>query len=316
MKRRVGLHLANREGFALVLTALLMTIFIGAAVFAIDVGHAQVNRADLQAAADAAALAGIEEYSAVGRSDSSLAEAQSFAGRFTADANGLALLPADYQLGFWSGTAFTPGGSDTNAAQVIVRHTTKYAFGSLFGARSHAGSGTAVAVGGVNKTVTKSSCVSPAVISYQQLLDQLGVKQGVGYNLTKADLKKLAKANSSQALAFDIPNGGKVSSNDEGEFVQVNFPPALSADGSVQSPGSPSASDYRAGVNCAGGNYSVGNGDWVQPIDGQKANQTQKAISDLGPLPIAIQVILSDQFGTPKGCPSGPGSAALSGCST
>lgn len=307
-------RLSNRKGFTLILCVLMLTIFIGAAAMAVDIGHSRLNRADDHAASDAASLAAIEEYGEVSRADSALAEAQWFARQFLADTAHLAVAPADFALGFWSGTAFTAGGTDTNAAQVTVRHTTNYVFGSLFGFASHDGSATSVAVGGVNKSVTKSSCVAPAVVSYQMLLDQLGGGLGMNHKLTPADIKKLAQATASSAVSFDIPNGVKVTSLDENEFYQVNVPPSVTADGTLQTAGPPSASDYENGVTCTGGSYDVGVGDWVQPINGQKANKTQNAIDAIGPLPVTIEVIVADQFGTPNGCASGSGSSALSGC--
>ena len=62
----------------------------------------------------------------------------------------------------------------------------------------------------------------------------------------------------------------------------------------------------------------IGVGDWVQPINGQKANKTKQAIAGItGSLPVTIQVIIADKFSAHSphgGCPNGPGSAALDGC--
>ena len=52
------MRLKNEQGITIVLVALLMTIFIGVAAFAIDIGHLHVVRNELQNAADAGALAG------------------------------------------------------------------------------------------------------------------------------------------------------------------------------------------------------------------------------------------------------------------
>ena len=129
--RRLNVRLSNRKGFTLILGVMLLTVFIGAAVMAIDVGHAHLTRADLQAAADAAALAGIEEY---GRGCSVGQRVERKRRRSRADSRPIRrtspLAGADFALGFWSGTAFTPGGADTNAAQVTLRHTTNFVFGS------------------------------------------------------------------------------------------------------------------------------------------------------------------------------------------
>src|SRR5207249_7738044 len=47
----------NRRGFTLILAALMMTILIGAAAFAVDFGRMYLYRNQLHAATDAAALA-------------------------------------------------------------------------------------------------------------------------------------------------------------------------------------------------------------------------------------------------------------------
>ena len=60
--QRLEIKLSNRKGFTLILSALLIFVFIGAAVMAVDVGHMQVRRADVHAASDAAALAAMEEF--------------------------------------------------------------------------------------------------------------------------------------------------------------------------------------------------------------------------------------------------------------
>ncbi len=65
--QRLELKLSNRKGFTLILSALLIFVFLGAAVMAVDVGHMQLRRADVHAASDAAALAGIEKYVGTGR---------------------------------------------------------------------------------------------------------------------------------------------------------------------------------------------------------------------------------------------------------
>ncbi len=315
--KKLTVELSNRKGFTLILSVMLMTVFIGVAAFAVDVGHAQLRRAEVQSAADAAALAGIEEFSATSLADSALNEAQVFAAKFQADTSHLSLRAADFALGFWDGTAFSPGGADTNAARVTVRYDGRYTFAPLLGIASHQSSATSVAVGS-NKTVTKSTCIAPAVISYQQLVDQLGGGKTTADSLTASDIAKLSQATASDAVALTIPNGTKVSSVDAGAFYQVNVPPSETADGTIQSSGPPSASDYRNGVTCTGGGSPIGVGDWVQPINGQKAQKTKQAIEGIsGSLPVTIQIIIADKFSAHSpmgGCPNGPGSAALGGC--
>ena len=71
-------------------------------------------------------------------------------------------------------------------------------------------------------------------------------------------------------------------------------------------------------MTCTGGGPPIGVGDWLQPINGQKAQQTKKAIDGLtGSLPVTIQVIIADKFSASSphgGCPNGPGGAGVGGC--
>ncbi len=310
-------RLSNRAGFTLILMVLLITVFIGAAAFAVDVGHGYLRRADVHAASDAAALAAIAEFQAVdavnpaAAADSALKEAQAFAKRFKADTTSLTVASADLKLGFctipctptsnWSSPS--PAGSDTNGVMVTVRYTGSYAFGPALGISSHASTATSIAVG-VQQSVSNSSCLSPVVISFQQLLAQIGSGLPAGTTLTQADIDSLAKATSGKAVTFDIPNGTQVSGISENEFYQINVPPAETANGTVQNSGPPSSSDFRSAFTCGTGadSYNIGIGDWLEPINGQKANQASKGIGDIGKLPVTIEVAVATTFGnSPKG---------------
>ena len=112
--------------------------------------------------------------------------------------------------------------------------------------------------------MTKSSCVAPAVVSYQQLLDQLGGGKSMSYKLTPGDIKKLSKSTSTDAVSFDIPNGVKVTSLDENQFYQVNVPPTVTADGTPQSSGPAERFRLHEWRHVYGRSYSVGVGDTDQ----------------------------------------------------
>src|SRR5579871_3548272 len=102
--QRLKAKLSNRPGFTLVLSVLLIMVFIGAAAFAVDASHAQVWRADTHAAADAAALAGIQKYAETDSTAAALTEAQAFAAKYKADTATLTVLAADFALGKWDST--------------------------------------------------------------------------------------------------------------------------------------------------------------------------------------------------------------------
>ena len=152
-----------------------------------------------------AALAGIEEYAATRgnawAADSALSEAQAFAHRFTADAAHLTVARADFKLGIARSGAcpdasFTSPTSDTNAAQAIVRDTGNLAFARALPGHfsQHASAATSRAIGVPGPEVTKSTCVAPVVMPFQDLLTQLGTGKSPPYTLTAADIWRPRRA--------------------------------------------------------------------------------------------------------------------------
>jgi Flp pilus assembly protein TadG len=325
---RLELKLSNRKGFTLILSALLIFVFLGAAVMAVDVGHMQLRRADVHAASDAAALAAIEKFYATSgcagltcRADGAKAEALTFAGKFKADASPLTVdTAADVAMGHWGGGVFTAGGSDTNAAQVTVRYVGSYTFApALFGnIGSHTASATSVAVGVGGKTVTQSTCVSPIVLPYADLATQLGIASTT--DLSQTDLNTLANATAGTVKldTLSIPNGTKVNSNAPNQWTQINVPPAITPAGQPANPGPPSTADFRNAFTCTGNpNTEMGIDGWYQPINGTKANATPTAIDAIAPggsPPVTLLVLVADQFAQPAGCPTGPGAGGTNGC--
>ena len=292
----------------MILAVLLITVFIGAAAFAVDVSHGLLRRTQTHVAADAAALAGIMEFATLHRADSALVEADSFAAQFKADTAHLTVASADFTLGNWSGTTFTaaplPAGTDTNAARAIVRYTGSYVFGPVFGIASHQSSSTSIAIGVNGKTITKSSCVSPVVLSYQALLDAIYPPAGTkntSYSLTSGDVTLLNAQGYSNAVNLSIPNKADLSTS---EFIQVNLPPAQYADGTVGNPGSNGSPPFMAGYTCTGTADTVGVGDWLQFLPGQKAGKTEVQLDSLaglvGGYPVKVEVAIADTLSQPS----------------
>ncbi len=142
-KRRHPLHLLqNERGVAAMTIAMMATVVVGMAAFAIDIGHAVVTRNELQNAADAAALAagttlGMTYYQLPKPQQQDLnrvltgdEEAAVLAGGIAAalgngasDVHNLTLVEEDMRLGNWDMEAqtFTPGNGRPNAIQVTVR---------------------------------------------------------------------------------------------------------------------------------------------------------------------------------------------------
>ena len=139
---RMIVLLREEKGLAAIWSALLGTILVAMAAFAVDVGHALVTQNELQNAADAAALAAtrqmgvtylalpIVDQQDLGRDLSSTEQAQISAQATAAvfankasDVANLALGQGDIQFGTWNFTAhtFTPTVTRPNAVQVTAR---------------------------------------------------------------------------------------------------------------------------------------------------------------------------------------------------
>ena len=321
--QRVKIELSNRKGFTLILGIFLITVILGTAAFAVDAGHENLNRAQVHAAADAAALAGMEKYAATLDESSALAEAQLYASKFKADNAALSLQTADFALGHCSApcspATFVAGAPDT-VAKATMRDTTHYAFAPVFRVfgldiQNHLTSATSIAVGQSKKEVTRSTCVAPIVMPLSALFHEIGDNtNGNTDTLTASDIAKLS-GTSSNPITLPLQNGTKVTTLDS-VFYQAQFPPTMTAD-SIQHGGqSNSASFYRNAITCTGGVAPVGVGDWLGAVNGVKANATQSGLSNAdggsGPPPaVTVEVVLADAIGSPTdkfgatvaGCP-------------
>jgi Flp pilus assembly protein TadG len=139
---RIIVLLQEEKGLAAIWSALLGTILVAMAAFAVDVGHALVTQNELQNAADAAALAATRQMGVtylalpiidqqdLGRDLSSTEQAQISAQATAAvfankasDVANLALGQGDIQFGTWDFTAhtFTPTLTRPNAVRATAR---------------------------------------------------------------------------------------------------------------------------------------------------------------------------------------------------
>jgi Flp pilus assembly protein TadG len=140
--RRFRAIIGDRSGAILVMMGLLLPTFIVVAAMSVEIGRDYVMRADLQSAADAAALAGASQLS---NSDTTtvFAAADTFALRNMPTATyGTVLKSADVQRGFWStqkDSFFTTADSGINAVRVTTRlsSTNSNSLGLMFGKVAH-----------------------------------------------------------------------------------------------------------------------------------------------------------------------------------
>lgn len=107
--------LKNENGQALVLVALLMTVFMGFAALSINLGTAYVAKANLQKAADAAALAGA---SVIGTDSNPVSTATTYA-----TANGVPQ----------TGVSVNPTNTDPTKIEVVCTETVPFTFAKVLG---------------------------------------------------------------------------------------------------------------------------------------------------------------------------------------
>jgi Flp pilus assembly protein TadG len=274
-------RLRNRKGFTLILTAFFFTVLLGAAALAVDMSLMYLYRAQLQSAADAAALAGA---TGLGKNEGNAA-ATSVSTYIAKDSvgGGVATL-VSATAGTWDGTFHAGAWTDAtaHADDVVVSVNKSYVFARAFGKTTQTLHASAIAVHGSAKG---QSCMRPWAINYQILLDKIYPsppnvrKDGTTYSLTQADIAKIAALGSGSDGAVD--------------FDGARLPPAQYADGSVPSGGTwPGGSNYRAaeGATCQGlatmmaaytSNPYISAGDYLYPETGVKNGPTKQGIGDL-----------------------------------
>jgi len=299
----------RRSGIALVLMAMMMSVFVLAAAFSADFGRMYLVHAQLQAAADAAAMAAVNSLAnAVGATsrDSGLKFIHIHS------AAGIDSLPtaiADVQSGSWmkvggvwtwvidpdQGWAKdnTSAGNPRDAVRVVVRDTVPFTFGRFLGWDKRVITAEAIGVWG---SITSSSCVRPWAIPYQQLLDQLYPPAGTkapSYDMTTADVARLSLMTyETNPVALKVSNNNGYTAN--GQFYAIDIPPGEYADGTAPAGKLTGANPYRAEESAAtcsalaayyasqGVDGTVGLGDWLNPESGNMQGPTEQGIGGQG----------------------------------
>jgi len=291
---------------------MMMSIFVMAAAFSADFGRMYLIRAQLQSAADAAAMSAVNAMgSSIGASSKDSGKKfvfiHSAAGRANLDSSIADVFSGTWKQvgGVWTwipdpdqGWAIgkTSAGETRDAVRVIVRDTVPWTFGRFMGWDKRVLSAEAIAVWG---SITSSSCVRPWAIPYQLLLDQLYPPAGTksasnpADTLTTSDIARLAAMN----FATN-PETLKVSSNNgytaNGQFYAIDIPPGEYADGTAPAGKLTGANPYRAEESAAtcsalaayyasqGVSGSVGIGDWLNPETGNMQGPTEQGIGGQG----------------------------------
>ena len=114
---------ASRPGAIVILTALVLVFLFGMISFAVDLGYISIVRSELQSAADAAALAGVDELGHGQNEVRQAAERVALANRAASDPVDINEAGGSVEQGWFDphDRSFTPGNSDINAVRVQLR---------------------------------------------------------------------------------------------------------------------------------------------------------------------------------------------------
>jgi hypothetical protein len=264
--------LRSKRGATLVLVAIMMTVLIGFAGIAVDASRLYVMRAELQTAADAAAIAGIVEVNDKRPANATTIAIQ-YATNNVVEHTAPTVAASDVEPGTWdfATNAFTTLGTWTDPALNAVRVTAHYP-GSYTFARVFGGTGQTVharAIGAVGY-VSTTSCLKPWAVSYQTMLDALYPPAGTKdptYNLTAQDIQTLAGMSSPANLVTLL--NGTTNQLTNGNIAQVQT-----------YTGNANNASYKAAISgCA--NLPIGPGTILNGDPGAGAGQSANSVKQL-----------------------------------
>jgi hypothetical protein len=131
-----GIKSSRRHGSVLIYTIVLLPIFAGICLLAVDWARVQLAKSQLMRVADAAA-----RYAVTGIGDgTTLTKANWVGGKNTAAGSTVVFQAADVETGVWASNTFTAGSTPANAVRVTARRTAAtgnavpLAFGFVIGA--------------------------------------------------------------------------------------------------------------------------------------------------------------------------------------
>ena len=318
---RLSDKLRNRDGFTLILIVFFLTVLLGSASFAVDMSSMYLFRAQLQSAADAAALAGAVGL-AKGEANAAQASVTAFnrANKVGDSINTLATMTA----GTWDGTFHAGNWTDAtaNTVQVTVQYPGSYMFARVFGKTTQMLHASAIAVSG---SVGTSHCVRPWVVPYRDLLDHIDPTLPITHELTASEVSTLRNATLTDTLELN-------QSGTDGaphQMRSVSFPPREFASSPYQgTPDPPSASVYKSEISedCDAltdhiGSRGISVGDYLLGASGQMTGPTEQGVNQLlcssnstcpvGTAAKQVNVAIWDSFGaSPHGYCSASGNGA------
>ena len=275
--RRGQLRRAERErGATVVMVAVLMSVLLVVAAFAVDIGMQRVGRSDMQALADVVSLDLARHLD--GRTASALTselntERDRSVARHSGD-YGSVTPTVTYELGsIGADGVFVAGTNPPTAVRVTAGTSVRFAFGGLTGRGSGGASRVAVATANTEACFRIGSYALRLDSSSSALLNGiLGGMLGGGVNLTAVGYQGLANAD---VKLLDIAAKLGIGSVDELLSTNVSAADFLLAAADVLSgDGNTASASILSSIAAKVGPHSISVGDLISAASGSTAAET------------------------------------------
>ncbi len=172
------MHFKQRRGAMVVLTGIMFFALVVCGAVAIDFGRLWTERWELQAAADAGALAGAMQLMPPRDSLVVVDSARAYvhANRAMADT----ITVDSVVTGHWDGPTrvWTPAGSPTNAVRVVVSQRASNLFMAGFGVPVPRMTARAIAWAAA-PIATTTACMKPWAVPYEELMYRINIFRGI-----------------------------------------------------------------------------------------------------------------------------------------
>lgn len=299
--RNASTHRGNRRGATLIFVAALMTVLVGMGAVGVDFARMYAFKAQLQASADAGAMAGAVELMRA-RPTTALGKAKTYAMSNRVDGTAIPAV-ADSQVRpcHWdfSNPGVPPCDAQTlawtdptvNAIQVRSRYQANYLLGRALGHTTL--NLAAVSVAALGSSTTSGKCIKPWAVPLSNLKVSLGKPATDTSALTTSDITSLI-SNRTTILFKTSPFGASDSNvvgsvRIAGNYYAVAFPPLMDKNNVLYTsytPAYPSpqvgANNYKDAIwNSCASPYPVRIGDWLQTQPGDMVGPTKAGVDSL-----------------------------------
>ncbi len=280
LRRKLGLR--NRKGAVLVITGVILVVLLMFTALAVDFSKIFEEKAQMQTAVDAAAMAGAIQLLQPDR-ENTIDSAMAYAAKNIAMNRAVVLNTSDVELGTWapSTRTFTPVATvdDADAVRVTASRPGGYLIARIFDPSRP--TITARAVAWASAPVGETDCIKPWALPFKQLKAKLGYTgSDLTSDLTPEDIRKLNN-DLTQAERTDTLKFGSGGATDApGNYYPVVLPPFWKSESQSYQDvdfGADTYSQNIIGDTCNG--VGVGDSLWTEP--GNKVGPTLSATDSL-----------------------------------